>query len=142
VRAHRHQDPEPIRRRNPAVPEGLAGVVHRLMAKDASLRPPSAAAARQELLAFSDPPALLELGNNPNSAFELVEDADEAPVPDTLSEVFRFDERPDDSPTISPDSVRTLFEERSSPANLGLVLVLLAIGMSALILISLMAKMR
>ena len=63
VRAHRHQDPEPIRRRNPAVPEGLSGLVHRLMAKEPSIRPPSAAAARQELLTFSDSPALPEFGN-------------------------------------------------------------------------------
>ena len=52
---HRHSEPEPIRSRNPNVPEGLANLIHRLMAKKPKHRPESAALVRQELAPFSEP---------------------------------------------------------------------------------------
>lgn len=49
VQAHRHQEPEPLRARNPGVPEGFAQVVHRMLAKDPDRRYPDATAVATEL---------------------------------------------------------------------------------------------
>jgi eukaryotic-like serine/threonine-protein kinase len=49
VQAHRFQEPEPLRARNPSVPEGFAQVVHRMLAKDPERRFAGATATAVEL---------------------------------------------------------------------------------------------
>jgi eukaryotic-like serine/threonine-protein kinase len=90
MRAHRHAEPDPIQSRNPNVPEGLANLIHRLMAKKPKYRPESAAIVRQELMRFSEPGSEAK---NPSVSVELVDPfalVDDQTVPDTLSEVFRI----------------------------------------------------
>jgi serine/threonine protein kinase len=143
VLAHRHQNAEPIRRRTPAVPEALGGLVQRLMAKDPSLRPQTAAVVRQELVAFSDPPAPPAKPTDSAILFEIVEDLSVDDVPDTLSEVFQFEGEAQDAPTVSRDSARSLFaEHKASSAVMWLVLAVAAVGVVVLIFIVLMARMR
>jgi serine/threonine protein kinase len=138
VRAHRHQAPEPIRRRNPAVPEGLAGIVHRLMAKDVSLRPPAAALVRQELLAFSEissPPAQ---PTDTALPFQL-EDFSIDDAPDTLSEVFQLDSQVEEAPTIARRGAPSAVQDHGM---MWLVLAAVAIGVASLTFFVLMARMR
>ena len=90
MRAHRHTEPDPIQSRNPSVPEGLANLIHRLMAKKPKHRPESAAVVRQELLRFSEPGSEAK---NPSVSVELVDPfalVDDQTVPDTLSEIFKI----------------------------------------------------
>ncbi len=47
------EDPVPIRRRCPGLPERLAATIHRALARDPVDRPASAAALREELLPFA-----------------------------------------------------------------------------------------
>jgi serine/threonine protein kinase len=49
VNAQRHQEPEPISARNPAVPEGFAKIVHRLLAKNPEDRFPDGNTLAREL---------------------------------------------------------------------------------------------
>ena len=96
IRAHRHPEPESIRSRNPNVPEGLANLIHRLMAKKPKHRPESAAIVRQELLPFSEPGSA---ATESSVSVELVDPfalVDDETVPDTLSEIFRLDGGPAD----------------------------------------------
>ncbi len=143
VRAHRHQEAEPVRRKNPAVPEGMANVVHRLMAKDPSLRPPTAAAVRQELLAFSEPAAPPAKPTDSSFMFELVEEVTIADAPDTLSEVFQFDGQAEEMPQRSRTSVRAMFERhKAANAILWLLLAAAAIGMVALLFVVIRSRMH
>ncbi len=143
VRAHRHQDAEPVRRRNAAVPEGLASLVHRLMAKDPSLRPPTAAAVREELLAFSEPAAPAAKPTDSSIMFEIVEDFTIEDAPDTLSEVFQFDGLPEELPTISRDNVRTVIDQhKSANSVLWMLLAAAALGMVALLFVVLRSRLR
>ncbi len=50
------EEPTPVRQLNPAVPEPLAALVRRLMAKDPADRPPTADAVARELAALADAP--------------------------------------------------------------------------------------
>ncbi len=50
---HRREEPPPLNLVNFSVPDGFASLIHRMMAKDPGQRLPSAAAARQELLAWA-----------------------------------------------------------------------------------------
>jgi serine/threonine protein kinase len=52
VNAHRRQEPEPIQRRNPDIPDRFAELVHRLLAKRPEERYQNATAARADLLAW------------------------------------------------------------------------------------------
>jgi serine/threonine protein kinase len=54
VKAHRHQEPEPIRNRNPNIPEGFAVLVHRLLAKSPAERYPSANELESVLASWRD----------------------------------------------------------------------------------------
>src|SRR5204862_6724543 len=49
VQAHRQQEPESVRARNPAIPERFAQVVHRMLAKEPDQRFADANALAQEL---------------------------------------------------------------------------------------------
>jgi serine/threonine protein kinase len=50
----------PVRQKRPDLEDGLADWVHRLLAKDPAARPQGAAAARQELEPYADPPSRRE----------------------------------------------------------------------------------
>ncbi len=54
VLAHRQHEPESVRVRNPAVPEGFAQVVQRMLAKDPDQRYPNATVAALELQRWGD----------------------------------------------------------------------------------------
>jgi hypothetical protein len=53
IQRHQTEEPAPIPQLNPKVPPAFIGLIRRLMAKKAGQRPPSAAAVREELLAWS-----------------------------------------------------------------------------------------
>jgi serine/threonine protein kinase len=53
IQRHRTEEPTPIPQLNPNVPPAFIGLVRRLMAKKPAQRPPTAAAVREELLAWS-----------------------------------------------------------------------------------------
>jgi serine/threonine protein kinase len=61
VQAHRHQEPEPVRARNPAVSEGFAQVVHRMLAKDPDRRHADATVLAAELRQWGGPLAVKAL---------------------------------------------------------------------------------
>lgn len=137
VRAHRHLDAEPIRRRNPNVPEALADLVQRLMAKDPASRPASATVVRTELLALGAAPAPFACSTESSVMFELIEEVTDAP--DTLSEVFHYGETDDDSPMISRESVRSLFDRDGQAMTMVWLLLAAAImGMAVLFLVVMM----
>jgi hypothetical protein len=50
IRQHREASPEPLRARRPDIPEPVAALVHRLLAKDPLRRPESAAATVEALV--------------------------------------------------------------------------------------------
>jgi serine/threonine protein kinase len=54
VKAHRHEEPEPIRRKNPQIPEGFAVLVHRLLAKAPAERYASASELESVLASWRD----------------------------------------------------------------------------------------
>jgi serine/threonine protein kinase len=94
VKAHRHQEPEPIRNRRPEIPEALARLVHQMLAKKPDQRPQSAATVRKELEGWSEPPKGGPSGDA-SVFFEVVDPFafdDHETGPDTLSEIFQFDE--------------------------------------------------
>lgn len=129
VRAHRRQEAEPIRRKNPAVPEGLANLIQRLMAKDPSQRPATAAALRHELIAFSEEPAPARNPTDSAVIFELVETITLDDAPDTLSEVFQLETSADsDVAPVSRGPSLWIVALIAIAAAFGL-LVLLAVGM-------------
>lgn len=103
--AHRHQEPEPIRNRNPRVPEGFAEVVHRLMAKKPEQRPASAAQVRGDLAPWSEGEAS-PTDTESLVRFEVVGEDIRFEDHDTLSEVFKFTEPSGRSNRVS---VRGLF---------------------------------
>jgi eukaryotic-like serine/threonine-protein kinase len=57
VQAQRQQEPESIRTRNPAVPEGFAEIVHRTLAKNPNARHPNAIVLAHDLQRWSLPTA-------------------------------------------------------------------------------------
>jgi serine/threonine protein kinase len=59
IRRHRQEEPEPLTRLNPAVPDSFAALVRKMMAKEPAKRFPSAFAAREDLLSWAvDEPVL------------------------------------------------------------------------------------
>ena len=67
---HRTQAAEPLNRVNPCVPAGFAGLVARMIAKRAEERPPSAAAARDALLAWCGRQLVLPLDRPEDPAYQ------------------------------------------------------------------------
>ena len=111
VIAHRHREPEPIRSRNPSIPEGLARLVHRLMAKKPDGRPASATVVRQELAGWSEP-APEGAAVDSSVYFEVIDpftlNEVEGGGPDTLSEIFQFSA----GEAKSVDEAENLFEPK------------------------------
>jgi serine/threonine protein kinase len=141
VRAHRHQSAEQLRNRNPTVPEGFANLVHRLMAKDPTHRPASAAEVRAELQAFSEAPA--PAASTPTDSAAIFEIIDEIAVEDphdTLSEIFQFEGDGEagevSTATISKQNVRAVYENSASATNvMWFLLIAAAIGVLLLLLV-------
>src|SRR5262249_42666897 len=83
IRRHRGEEPVPVSQRNPAVPEPFAALVQRMMAKDPDRRFASAAALRQELLAWASGEPALPLDRQSDPSFQLavatLEAAESAP---------------------------------------------------------------
>lgn len=153
IKAHRHQEAEPIRDRNPAILEGLADLVHRLMAKDVSQRPASAAAVRDELQAFSEVHAPPPKAADSADIFEIMDEAGIDDAHDTLSEVFQFenagddgaDDAPDDDgfPAISKEKLHTIVEDRAAATTvMWLLLIAAAVGVLFLLLVVLISQMN
>ena len=69
IHAHRHQEPEPIQKLNPTVPEDFANLVHQLMAKQPEQRPASMAAVRALLLPWAGLVAEKPLDQSGDTAF-------------------------------------------------------------------------
>src|SRR5260370_36594517 len=53
IQRHRTEEPVPVQQLNPAVPDGFAALVHRLMAKKPPQRFPSPPALREERLKWA-----------------------------------------------------------------------------------------
>jgi serine/threonine protein kinase len=70
INRHRHEEPEPLKRFNPAVPEGFAALIRKMMAKDPAKRFPSAFAAREELLAWAVGEPVLPLDQPSDKSYQ------------------------------------------------------------------------
>ena len=92
INAHRHQEPEPILKLNPAVPEGFAALVHQFMAKQQELRPASMAAVRALLLPWTGGETEKPLDRSGDTAFQAAVTAlQTAPVQtDAVNETWAF----------------------------------------------------
>ncbi|MEI7684877.1 MAG: serine/threonine-protein kinase [Planctomycetota bacterium] len=134
VRAHRLQEAEPIQQRNPAIPDGLARLVQRLMAKDPAARPASAAEVRRELLAFCDPNAVLPTCDSLGD-FAINDPFDFGDAPDTLGEAFDFEtSQAEFSPTISTVNLRKTARTSSSSLMIWYIAGAVAVGVLLLVL--------
>ncbi len=107
VQAQRHQPPEPIRSRNPAVPEGFTHVVMRMLAKNPDDRFPNAPALAAELERWASVPIARPVETAGDSVFRkaVADLVDTAPVgvsaDDTIDAmIFRVD--PDTPGAIVP----------------------------------------
>jgi len=92
IQAHRKQEPEPIQKLNPTVPEGFAALIRRLMSKQPELRPASMAAVRGLLLPWAAPEPDKPLDQAGDTAFQAAIAALEtAPMQaDTAVEAWEF----------------------------------------------------
>jgi serine/threonine protein kinase len=141
VKAQRQQMPMPLTQRNPAVPEGFARIVERLMAKQPDDRPASAAEARALLLPWSEGTPTSEatfLPVNPEVGDQNLYRQD------TLAEAFAGLQTSTDSLT-SLENVRQLFEEatefrRKVIQTLSMVGVFLVTAAVVYVLINLMRR--
>jgi serine/threonine protein kinase len=85
VRSHRLEEPVPIVTLNPKVPPDFNRLVRRMMAKEPDKRFPSAAAVRQELLAWTSDDNAQPLDRQEDRAYqESVHALEEAEVPSEL----------------------------------------------------------
>ncbi len=128
IQAHRHQEPEPIQKLNPTVPEGFADLVHQLMAKQPEQRPASMAAVRAQLLPWAGAQADKPLDQSGDTAFQAAINAlQTGPVaPEGASETWAFTSFPADrSDTISPRDTRDRLLVTGVIGIWSLVLVLL-----------------
>jgi serine/threonine protein kinase len=130
AQAQRYQEPEPVRGRSPAVPEGLAQVLHRLIAKDPDRRFPDAAAAAQELRRWADVPVARPVEQAGDSDYEaavrnIVTAVPVAELLDDPADVLIF--QPDPDPDLPP-LVDTLYPE-PDPVQRRLWWVALGIGL-------------
>lgn len=69
VRRQRSEEPIPLRQLAPSVPEGFALLVRQMMAKDVAQRPPSAAAAEEELRAWVSGDKVLPLDSRDDTIY-------------------------------------------------------------------------
>lgn len=120
VRAHRHQAPEPIRTRNPQVPEGFAALVHKLLAKSPGERFASAnelVAALAPWRSGERPPLDTPADEEFRRAVRDVIDGWTAPEPareaqDALEDAVLFRIEPADQQAAAEILSRTIFHER------------------------------
>ena len=137
IQAHRHQEPEPLTRLNPLVPEGFAVLVRKLMAKQPEDRLGSMAAVRVSLSPWAGAVAEKPLDQSNDTAFQAAIAAlQTAPIATAgIEETWAF---VNDKST-EPRDVRVNLETRDEPGvdgNLRFKLLIAGVvGVWALVLL-------
>ena len=144
VKAHRHEEPAPIREKNPQVPEAFAAFVHRLLAKAPAERFASAGEVEAFLSSWRGGPVQpLDLPGD--EAFQHAVQAlinnwtvPEPSAKETSEDVVLFHIDPEDKPAPAEFQLRTIFSEidRIHPQ---IWLTLIVAGFVSLLLVCVLA---
>jgi serine/threonine protein kinase len=106
IQRHHNDEPTPVPELNPSVPPAFIGVVRRLMAKNPVLRPASAAAVREELMAWAGGETILPMDRPEDDGYQAAVDRvqNAEPSADLSGEVLAGGATPPPAPATTAET--------------------------------------